>query len=712
MRARAGSAAGGGRRPLTFLRQYYRSVPVEDLADRDPVNVYGPAMAHRHLAQHRPQGRALVRVYTPTLEEYGWDPGRSVVQIVTDDMPFLVDSVTTELDRHDIGTHLIVHPQMRVRRDLTGELLGPDRENVTGQVIRESWMHIEIDRQADHTVLKELESDLQRVLLDVRCAVEDFAKMRALAVQTAEDLAANPPPLDPAQAEDGMELLRWLADGHFTFLGYREYRLEDTDGGVALRGLPGTGLGILRADKAGSASFAALPPKVRAKAREKQLLIVTKANSRATVYKPHYLDYVGVKVFSPEGEVIGERRFLGLFTHVAYNESISRIPVLRRKLAEVLERAGLSPDSHDGKDLMEILETYPRTELFQMSVDELLPIALGVLRLRERKQVKLFLRRDDYGRYISCLIFLPRDRYTTKVRLHMQRILMKALGGTSLDYSTMIGESALARLYIVIRGERGTPLGETPVDVDELEARLAATTRTWEDDLSAAIGELCPEEDAPRLLRRYGSAFPEGYKADFPARTAVADLKRLETLGEDPNAIGMNLYEPYGAAEGSGASSSTGWARRSRCRGCSRCCSGWASRWWTSGRTRSTATTTPTPGTPGSTTSACGTRPPRRCTATSSSGSSRTRSPCCGAARWKTTASTRSCWPAGSPGSRPRSSGRTPSICGRPGPRSASRTSRGCCAATCGWPGSWCGCSRPGSTRGGRTTAGRRSATR
>ncbi|WP_405088895.1 NAD-glutamate dehydrogenase [Microbispora sp. NBC_01389] len=539
-----------GEDPLSFLRQYYRNVPPEDLADRDPVDVYGPATAHRHLAQNRPQGRALVRVYTPTLEENGWDPGRTVVQIVTDDMPFLVDSVTTELDRHEIGTHLLIHPQIRVRRDMTGRLLGPDQENMTGQVIRESWMHIEIDRQSDPAVLKELEGDLQRVLQDVRYAVEDFAKMRALAVGAADDLSSDPPPLDPAQVEDGMELLRWLADGHFTFLGYREYRLEDTDGGAALRALTGTGLGILRADKAGSASFAALPPEVRAKAREKQLLIITKANSRATVYRPHYLDYVGIKVFSPEGEVIGERRFLGLFTHVAYNESISRIPVLRRKLADVLDRAGLSPDGHDGKDLIEILETYPRAELFQIPVDELLPIALGVLRLRERKQVKLFLRRDDYGRYISCMIFLPRDRYTTKVRLHMQRILLRALGGTSLDYSTSIGESALARLHVVIRGERGRPLGETPVDVEELEARLAATTRSWEDDLTDAINELCPEEDAPALLRRYGVAFPEGYKADFPARTAVADLRRLEALGDEPNAIGMNLYEPYGAAEG------------------------------------------------------------------------------------------------------------------------------------------------------------------
>ncbi len=547
----ATSEAPSGEDTLAFLRDYYRHVPPEDLADRDPVDVYGPAMAHRHLARHRPQGRALVSAYTPTLDECGWDPGRSVIQIVTDDMSFLVDSVTMELDRHQVGTHLVVHPQMRVRRDMTGAMLGPGQEEAAGQLLQESWMHIEIDRQADPAVLSELESDLRRVLQDVRYAGEDFPKMRALAVNTAEDIAAGPSRLDPAGVEDSVELLRWLADGHFTFLGSREYRLEQSDDGETLRAIPGTGLGILRADKAGSDSFAAMPAELRAKAREKQVLIVTKANSRATVHRPVYLDYIGVKLFSPEGEVIGERRFLGLFTHVAYNESISRIPVLRRKLAEVLDRAGMPADSHDGSDLMEILETYPRAELFQIPVDELLPIALGVLRLRERKQVKLFLRRDDYGRYISCLVYLPRDRYTTKIRWRMQDILLKALGGTSLDYSTMIGESALARLHVVIRGERGRSLAEVPVDVEELEARLAAATRSWDEDLVDAITELCSPQESTALTARYGNAFPEGYKADFPARTAVTDLKRLEELSEDETGdIGMNLYEPYGAAEG------------------------------------------------------------------------------------------------------------------------------------------------------------------
>ncbi|MFI6596139.1 NAD-glutamate dehydrogenase [Nonomuraea sp. NPDC050536] len=536
---------------LSFLRIYYRHVAPEDVLDRNPVDVYGPAMSHKQLAEVRPQGRALVRAYTPTLEENGWDPGHSVVEVVTDDMPFLVDSVSMELDRHHIGVHLIVHPQMRVRRDMTGKMLGRGQEDVTGQFLIESWIHLEIDRQSDPEKLKEIEADLKRVLSDVRHAVEDFAKMRALAVQTAEDLSVNPPPLEPAEVEDSLDLLRWLADGHFTFLGYREYRLESTEEGDALRSVPGAALGILRADRPGSESFSVLPPEVRAKAREKRLLIITKANSRATVHRAAYLDYIGVKLFSPEGEVIGERRFLGLFTHVAYNESISRIPVLRRKLADVLDLAGLTADSHDGKDLIEILETFPRDELFQTPTEQLLPIALGVLRLRERKQVKLFLRRDDYGRYISCLIYLPRDRYTTKVRLRMQELLLKALGGTTLDYSAMIGESALARLHVVVRGERGKQLPEPDIDLEELESRLAAITRSWEDDLAAALTVMTSETEAPAMIRRYQSAFPEGYKADFPPKVAVVDLRRLEELdGAGDDEVGINLYEPYDATEG------------------------------------------------------------------------------------------------------------------------------------------------------------------
>jgi glutamate dehydrogenase len=540
-----GTGAASAEGALEFLRLYYRGVAPEDLVDRDPADVCGPAMAHRALGEDRPQGRAKVRAFTPTLEEYGWDPGHSIVQVVTEDMPYLVDSLTMELNRHQLTTHLIVHPLFGVDRDVAGKLHGFRGSRDGDQDLDESWTHIEIDRTSDRELLDRLEDDLQRVLHDVRAAVEDEPKMRSLAGAIAIEIAEHAPPLSHKEIAESVELLDWLADGHFTFLGFRDYSLSED--GAALRTIPGTGLGVLREDKRESDSFAALPAEVRARAREKRLLVLTKANSRATVHRPHYLDYIGVKKFDAKGEVIGERRFLGLFTHVAYSESIAHIPVLKRKLDEVLDRAGFTPESYDGQDLIEILEAYPRDELFQTSVEDLVPIALGVLRLRERRQLKLFLRKDDYGRYMSCLVYLPRDRYTTKIRLRIQEILRRAFDGVQVDYSAQVSESMLARLHVVVRSERGRQLPDA--DADELERRLAGATRSWSDDLAEAIIEQCGEEGSGVLLRRYGDAFPEGYKADFPARTAVADLKRLDLLTESGETT-INLYEPYNAAPG------------------------------------------------------------------------------------------------------------------------------------------------------------------
>ncbi|ACY99540.1 NAD-glutamate dehydrogenase [Thermomonospora curvata] len=540
-----GDRPGDHRETVAYLRLYYRHVPHEDLAERDPADIYGPALAHWRLGRVRPQGRANVRVFNPSREEDGWDPGRTVVQVVTDDMPYLVDSVTMELLRHDLTTQMVVHPLLGVDRDVAGRLHAFRAKKASPHDLDESWIHIEVDRITDPGLLKQVEEDLQRVLRDVRVAYEDEPKMRALAKAIAREISQNPPPLPDKELAEGVELLDWLAGGHFIFLGYRDYDLSE-DGSV-LTPVTGTGLGILRHDKSHSGGFAALPPPVRAKAREKKLLVLTKANSRSTVHRPHYLDYIGVKKFDANGEVVGERRFLGLFTYVAYSESIAHIPVLKRKLDEVIDRAGFTPDSHDGQDLAEILETYPRDELFQMSVEELLPIALGVLRLRDRKQLKLFLRKDVYGRYMSCLIYLPRDRYTTQIRLRMQEILRRAFNGVAVDYSAMVSESTLARLHIVVRGERGEPLPEA--DPAELEARLAAATRSWADDLADAIAQQCEGEQAGRLAKLFGDAFPEGYKADFPAHTAVADLRRLDALREDGE-ISIDLYKPRRSVTG------------------------------------------------------------------------------------------------------------------------------------------------------------------
>lgn len=544
---------------LAFLQRYYLHTAPEDLTDRDPVDIYGAALSHFRLGETRPQGTANVRVHTPTVEENGWTCTHTVVEVVTDDMPFLVDSVTNELTRQGRGIHVVIHPQVVVRRDLTGKLIEvltlPPVGDLPHDAHTESWIHVEIDRETDRGDLKQITADLLRVLSDVREAVEDWEKMRDAALRMADELPAEPVATDlrDMEIDEARELLRWLAADHFTFLGYREYQLRADD---SLAAVPGTGLGILRSDPqhAGeeghpvSPSFERLPADARAKAREHKLLVLTKANSRATVHRPSYLDYIGVKKFDADGNVVGERRFLGLFSSAAYTESVRRVPVIRRKVDEVLERAGFSPNSHDGRDLLQILETYPRDELFQTPADELESIATSVLYLQERRRLRLYLRQDEYGRYYSALVYLPRDRYTTGVRLRIIDILKEELDGISVDFTAWNTESILSRLHFVVRVPQGTELSQlSDSDKERIEARLVEAARSWADGWNEALNAELGEERAAELSRRYGNAFPEGYKADHTPRSAVTDLIHLERLGEEKD-FALSLYEPVGAA--------------------------------------------------------------------------------------------------------------------------------------------------------------------
>ncbi|MGW2177944.1 NAD-glutamate dehydrogenase [Streptomyces sp. NPDC001732] len=583
-RVRVADAGAEQERPeqdvlLSYLQRYYLHTAPEDITGRDPVDVFGAASSHYRLAETRPQGTANVRVHTPTVEENGWTCSHTVVEVVTDDMPFLVDSVTNELSRQGRGIHVVIHPQVVVRRDVTGKLIevlaegnglpaGPQGgKNAKGgkdgkvelphDALVESWIHVEIDRETDRADLQQITADLLRVLSDVRETVEDWEKMREAALRIADDLPGEPlDDLADEEVNEARELLRWLAADHFTFLGYREYELKDTD---SLAAVAGTGLGILRSDPHHSVdeahpvspSFDRLPADARAKARERKLLILTKANSRSTVHRPSYLDYVGVKKFDADGNVIGERRFLGLFSSAAYTESVRRVPVIRRKVAEVLEGAGFSPNSHDGRDLLQILETYPRDELFQTPVDQLRSVVTSVLYLQERRRLRLYLRQDEYGRYYSAIVYLPRDRYTTGVRLRLIDILKEELGGISVDFTAWNTESILSRLHFVVRVAPGTELPDlTDAEADRIEARLVEAARSWADGFQEALGAECGEERAAELLRQYGHSFPEGYKADHTPRAAVADLVHLEALKKDEKDFALSLYEPVGAGPG------------------------------------------------------------------------------------------------------------------------------------------------------------------
>ena len=543
-RGKGGPAGDGGQ----FIRQYYRHVALEDLAERAEVDLYGAAMSQYRLATQRPQGTANVRAFTPTVAEHGWSAdGHTVVEVVTDDMSFLVDSVTMQLNEEGRGVHMVIHPQLLVRRDITGQLIEViDNEGyVAGSepdVNRESWMHVEIDRETDPDVLAGIEQTLCRILSDVREAVEDWDRMRQQVMRVIDDLEQNPPPLPEDELEQGKALLFWLADDHFTFLGYREYRLDEIEGEMVLRAVPGTGFGILRADQDMSSAFGKLPPLVKEKAREKTLLVLAKANSKATVHRPVYLDYVGVKVFDESGEVVGERRFLGLFSSSAYTESLTRIPVVREKAYAVMEASGADPQSHTGKALLDTLENYPRDELFQTPLEELIPIAQAVLHTRQRRQLRLFVRHDAYRRYLSCLVYLPRDRYNTSVRERIAEILKRELGGETIEYTARVSESMLARLHFVVRPPKGEVM-EAEIDVAEVERKLVEAARSWLDDFADATREEYGEARSVQLARTYAESFPEAYKEDYPARTGAVDLGRLEAI-EGDEGIALSFYQP------------------------------------------------------------------------------------------------------------------------------------------------------------------------
>ncbi|MBK1696953.1 NAD-glutamate dehydrogenase [Rhodovibrio salinarum] len=553
-----------------------------------------------NFATSRPPGKAKVRAYNPQIEEHGYGSSHTIVEVVNDDMPFLVDSVTQRLADLDAQVHLVIHPILEVARDADGKLLdihsaagtvdspegqaaaalgkkapapsrGAARKAATnggdtatktrdntkaantkaddaGQTLRESVMHVEISEQPASR-LSELEQELSRVLTDVRAAVRDWRAMQDQARQVIDGLKASPPPLAKAELDEGVAFLEWVADDNFTFLGYREYSFEGTGAGAVAQVNHDSGKGILSDPEYrlfdGLRDLGKLPQEVQAFLHQPELLRVTKANRRSTVHRAVHLDTIAVKTFDGDGNVTGEKLIAGLFTSTAYSRSPREIPLLRRKVDRVLERSGFRPDSHDGKALLHILESYPRDELFQIGEDDLYRIAMGILHLQERQRIALFTRQDPFERFVSCLVFVPRDRHDTHLRLRFQEILAQAFNGEVSAFYTHLTEAVLARTHIIVR----TTPGEIPdVDKTAVETRLAEAARSWSDQLQEALIEDRGEEPGLATTRRFGTAFPASYEEHFPAKAAVYDIVRIERA-IDTNDLAMNLYRPIEASE-------------------------------------------------------------------------------------------------------------------------------------------------------------------
>ncbi|MHA1536660.1 MAG: NAD-glutamate dehydrogenase [Alphaproteobacteria bacterium] len=542
------------RKTEPFVRAFYAHVPPDDISGTDPADLLAAALALRSFAGKRSPGQAIIRAYNPGLEEDGWRSPHTVIEIVNDDMPFLVDSIAAELNRRDISVHLLIHPIFRVRRGTTGTLLDIEASGGAGSGgggTAESLMHIEIDEVSASAVLGDIESGLLGVLGDVRHAVNDWQAIRGRLDEALGSLNDNAGHIDTKDAEEAHAFLRWLDDDHFTFLGYREYEVigEKTERHMGVA--EGSGLGVLKDPQThvfeGIRRLADLPKQVRAFLERKQLLIVNKANMRSTVHRSVHLDAIGIKQFDANGEVARERLFVGLFTSTVYSRSPLNIPILRTKIERTIARAGFRPASHDGKALLHILENLPRDELFQITEQDLLEIGLGILHLQERQRTALFVRKDSFERFISCLVYVPRDRHDTKLRKDLGVILEAAFNGPITAFYTQISEdSVLARIHFIVK----TSPGEIPAyDTAAIEALLVEASRSWSDRLREVLVEDRGENKGLQLLRRYTDAFPTVYLDHFNAARALGDITRIEEARRS-GVLALNLYHPDGAAGG------------------------------------------------------------------------------------------------------------------------------------------------------------------
>ena len=527
----------------SYLRKYFSAVPFEDMAGRMPKIMGQAALAHLEFGNVRKPGQAKLRLFNPSEELHGYQSAYTIIEMVNDDMPFLVDSVSAAINRHGLAIHMTVHPIFRVKRDASGRFKSIERYG-SEKGHDESYIRFVVDREADQHHLDLLEHEISKVLSDVRVAVRDWRAMRDKILEAASTLKRGP--ADAALRMESDALLHWLAEDHFTFLGYREYKLRKQGEKLYLTAVAGSGLGVLSKDERGSRAVELTKAMLR-HTRSKDPLIITKANSRSTVHRHSYLDYIGVKVYDDQGNPAGERRFIGLFTSVAYSESPRNIPLLRLKVQRVLENIELDPGGHRGKALTHILDSFPRDELFQGTVQDLVRISDGVLNLQDRRRVKFFLRRDPFRRFFSCIIFIPREQYTTAVRHRVEEILLEEFDGIAADTSVQIMESPLARMHTIVRigGEE-----RKKINVDQIERRIAATVVSWRDKLREQLIEKFGQDEGFALFREYGESFRPAYETDTTPKIACLDVKRIDGLLKGEHDDFLLLHRPEGTPDG------------------------------------------------------------------------------------------------------------------------------------------------------------------
>ncbi len=528
-----------------FAEAFLRRVPAEEISGVDAQAVAASLAGMLKFIGQCDPGTAKIRVYNPTRSRDGWTSPHTIVDMVQGDKPFLVDTANLVLSELNIGVHIIVHPVIHALRDKTGRLRGlyPSAEK-KGEP--ESVMHLQIDRQNDPNTLKTIEQQLTIAMRNVAAAVADWKPMRESLSEAAEKLPEWAAGCAPELLHECQDFLTWLRDDHFILLGARDYEVQRGKGGQNLVLVEGTGLGMLREEPKTIRSRPIATLSDGALKDRKQPLIITKTRAHSTVHRSGYMDYIGVLRFDSKGRVVGERRFIGLFTSNAYFRRVSDTPLVRKKVEDVLERSELRAESYARKSLVHIIETLPRDDLFQASVEEIWDIANSVLALMERQRVRLLVRREHFNRFYSCLVYIPRDRFSTENREKIQQILCRAFQGEQLDFTVQISASRLARLQLLIRPRPGA---QPNPDIRALENKIVEAVRSWVDGLSEILVQKFGEEQGLAWTSQIGKAFPAAYQEDVSPWVASFDVERIAELGDESD-LKMSLYRPRGKESG------------------------------------------------------------------------------------------------------------------------------------------------------------------
>ncbi len=553
-----------------FIHSYYQSLHQEAAKDISNIDLAGMALHHFTLLKAYDGSQPQLAILNPIAEEQHFHSSHTVIQIVAYDRPFLVDTLLMSLEAEGIDVHRTYNIIVSVERDENGNIshIESAHESDTSKM---SLIHCEIAYQ-NNDELAALQQMLLTKIDTLDVVVDDWQKIRAKLTDIKAELAGQNLPEVFYSQQEIQAFLDWVLEDRFIFLGYREYRLEggsfinihdavnnknDTsshkdshknndNANLDLYAIGDSGLGLLRggSEDTLSKSFDELPSNLKKLLTEPRILMLSKSSRVSPVHRPVYMDFLGIHKFDANGTLIGEYRFIGLFTAQAYQLSVQQIPLLREKANKIMAMADLPRDGHAYHKMMHVINSLPRDDLFQASVEELYPIVSGISQLQDKKSLRLFSRVDHYQRFVSCLVYIPRDKFNTELRIKVQNVLKDAYGGMSSGFTTEFNESEHARVHVHVRTVPGQV---NEVDTAALQDKLSALMQSWSDHYQKMLLDNVGEQQANALMRRFLSYIPAAYQERFDARTAVEDTKRLAGLSDEQPMI-WHLYQSTGDA--------------------------------------------------------------------------------------------------------------------------------------------------------------------